>query len=389
MKRHRSSFISPLIIKRIKKFKTIKRGYYSLLFLVFIFVLSFFAECFINANPILVKFNGKLYFTIYSNISLKKDIFKLSVESREKYNFLKNLTNDKNDEKLKIAKKEYEYYEKIKSAFSNSRLLKKTFENEKSGNFAILTIYPYGPDENLLDEIDGDNPPTKPNLKHFLGTDDRGRDVFARLAYGFRISMSFALILTFFEFVIGIAFGAIMGFYGGKIDFIGMRFIEIWSSIPFLYMVMIIAAILTPSFFLLILIISLFSWIGMAWYIRAEFFKEKSKEYVQAAVSIGVSNRSIIFSHILPNSLTPVVSFLPFSIIGGISSLVSLDFLGFGLPEPTPSWGELLSQGIGNLSCWWLTLSTVSIIFFTLMLITFIGEAIREAFDPKIFSRLR
>jgi microcin C transport system permease protein len=393
MNKKKKLFISPIILKRLKKFRSIKRGFYSLIILGIIFIISFFTEFFINSSPLLVKFNNKLYFTAYKNVSLKKDIYYLSAASKEKYNEFKNKYEKKEDgisiEMLNKYKEEYEFYEIIKTAFSSSRFLNIAFRQQNTGNFAILPIYPYGPNENLLDELEGQNPPTKPELIHLLGTDDRGRDVLARLVYGFRISMTFAIILTIIEYIIGISIGACMGFYGGKADFFGMRFIEIWSSIPFLYMVMIISAILIPNFFLLILIISLFSWIGMAWYIRAEFFKEKSKDYVLAAYAIGVKDIKIIFSHIFPNSLTPVVSFLPFSVIGGISSLVSLDFLGFGLPEPTPSWGEMLGQGVANLSSWWLTASPVAAIFITLMLITFIGEAIREAFDPKIYSRLR
>jgi len=209
------------------------------------------------------------------------------------------------------------------------------------------------------------------------------------LVYGFRIYMSFSLLLTLTSYIIGILFGAILGYYGGKVDFLGLRFIEIWASIPFLFTVMVISSIMIPDFTILVVILSLFYWISMARYIRAEFLREKSKDYVQAAMAIGVSDRRIILSHILPNSLTPVISFLPFTIIAGIAVLASLDFLGFGLPEPTPSWGQLLSQGISNLSSWWLTLSPMAAMFLTLILIAFIGEAVREALDPKIYSRMR
>ncbi len=389
-----NKMFSPLFIKRVKKFKNIKRGYYSFLLILFIYLISFLSEFFINSKAIIVKFDNKIFFTLYNDVKLKKDIYSKAVDYRRNYlNIKEYYEQNKNikpdEEKLNELKLQYEIYNEIKNAYVSYRFLKDVFRNQNRGDYAFLVLYPFGPNENLLDELDSRNPPTKPDLRNIMGTDDRGRDVFARLVYGFRISMSFSLILTFFAYLIGTIYGSTMGYFGGRIDFFGMRFIEIWSSIPFLYMVMIISATLQPNFMLLIIIISLFSWIGMAWYIRAEFLKEKSKEYVQAAISIGVKDNKIIFKHILPNSLTPMVTFLPFTVISGIFSLVSLDFLGFGLPEPTPSWGELLSQGTRNLNYWWLTVSPVSAMFLTLILITFIGEAIREAFDPVEYSRLR
>lgn len=382
-----SKILSPLFIKRLKKFKNIKRGYYSFLIIIFLYIFSFFSEFFVNNRPLFVKFDGVFYFTVYNDVKLKRDIYNKALLSRELYLKLKNEADSSN--KLEKIYEDYESYNEIKDAFKSYRILNTVFKKQKRGDFLFLPIYPYGPNENLLDELGDRNPPTAPDTRNILGTDDRGRDVFARMIYGFRISISFSLILTFFVYFIGILYGAIMGYFGGKIDFLGMRFIEIWSSIPFLYMVMIISAFMMPNFILLIFILSIFSWVGMAWYVRAEVLKEKSKEYVQAAVVIGLSDVKIIFKHILPNSLTPLVTFLPFTVISGIGSLVSLDFLGFGLPEPTPSWGEMLSQGTRNLNYWWLTVSPVSCIFLTLLLITFIGEAIREAFDPVEYSRLR
>ena len=183
---------------------------------------------------------------------------------------------DFNEKKFANLKDQYKTYDEIKRAFKNHRKLKKVFKKQNRGDWAILTLYPYGPNENLLDELDYQNPPTRPDHNHFIGTDDRGRDVFARLVYGFRISMTFAILLTLVAYIIGISFGAILGYYGGKLDFIGMRFIEIWSSVPFLFMVMIISSIMIPNFILLIFILSLFGWIGMAWYVRAEFLREKA-----------------------------------------------------------------------------------------------------------------
>jgi len=389
----RKAFLSPLFIKRIKKFKSFKRGYYSLLIIGIAYLLSFFAEFVINDKALLVKFDGKKFITLYSDVSLKKYIFAKAIETKEDYFKYKNIpatdTLNLSDEKFISLKAEYERYDRIKKHFDNHRILREVFEEQKHGDWVILPPYPYGPNENLLDELGDRNPPTGPDRKNFLGTDDRGRDVFARLVYGFRIYLTFSLLLTLTSYIIGIFFGAILGYYGGKVDFLGLRFIEIWASIPFLFTVMVISSIMIPSFTILIVILSLFYWISMARYIRAEFLREKSNDYVQAAMAVGVNDRKIILSHILPNSLTPVISFLPFTIIAGIAVLASLDFLGFGLPEPTPSWGQLLSQGISNLSSWWLTFSPMAAMFLTLMLIAFIGEAVREALDPKVYSRMR
>ena len=200
---------------------------------------------------------------------------------------------------------------------------------------------------------------------------------------------------------IGIIVGALIGYFGGKLDILGQRLIEIWSSLPFLYTIIIVSSIivpvyipgrnlvLQPSFWLLILILTIFDWMGITYYVRGEFYREKAKDYVGAAISMGASEASIMFKHILPNSLTPVVSFAPFMIVGNIGALVSLDFLGFGLPAPTPSWGELIGQGMENLNKWWLVFFPLGAMFVTLLLIVFIGEAVREAFDPKEYSRLR
>ena len=200
---------------------------------------------------------------------------------------------------------------------------------------------------------------------------------------------------------IGVTAGALLGYFGGKLDILGVRLIEIWSSLPFLYTIIIVSSIvvpiylpgrnlvLQPSFWLLIFILTAFDWMGITYYVRGEFYREKSKDYVGAAISMGASDRSIIFKHILPNALTPIVSFAPFMVVGNIGALVALDFLGFGLPAPTPSWGELIGQGVENLTKWWLVFFPLAAMFVTLLLIVFIGEAVREAFDPKEYSRLR
>ena len=199
----------------------------------------------------------------------------------------------------------------------------------------------------------------------------------------------------------GIAIGASLGYFGGRLDIFGQRGIEIWSSLPFLYTIIIISSVivpvylpgrnvlLQPSFWLLVMILAAFDWMGITYYIRGEFYREKAKDYVGAAIATGVSERGIMFRHILPNALTPVVSFAPFTIVANVASLVALDFLGFGLPAPTPSWGELIGQGMENLTEWWLVAYPLGVMFLTLLLVVFIGEAVREAFDPKEYSRLR
>jgi microcin C transport system permease protein len=253
--------------------------------------------------------------------------------------------------------------------------------------------------ESLLD-LPG-SPPHPPSAAHIMGTDDRARDVFARMAYGLNVSLTFALVVTIIAEGFGTMIGALLGYYGGKVDILGVRFIEIWSSLPFLYTVIIVSSIYVPvyvsgrnllgqsSFWLLTGILVIFDWIGITYYVRGEFYREKSKDYVGAAIALGVSEPKIIFRHILPNALTPVISFAPFTIVGNIVSLVALDFLGFGLPAPTPSWGQLIEQGTQYLDKWWLAFSSIGILISTLLLVVFIGEAVREAFDPKEYSRLR
>jgi microcin C transport system permease protein len=262
-----------------------------------------------------------------------------------------------------------------------------------------MAPYPYGPNESLLDM--SSSPPNAPSRAHPFGTDDRGRDVLVRLAYGFNISLTFAIVVMVIGESIGVAVGALLGYFGGKLDILGQRLIEIWSSLPFLYTIIIISSIIVPtyapgrtavfqpSFWLLVAILAVFEWVSITYYIRGEFYREKARDYVGAAIATGVSEPMIIFRHILPNALTPVVSFAPFVIVANISSLVALDFLGFGLPAPTPSWGELISQGTQNLTKWWLVFFPLGALFVTLLLVVFIGEAVREAFDPKEFSQLQ
>ena len=201
------------------------------------------------------------------------------------------------------------------------------------------------------------------------------------------------LLLTILTDILGVSVGSVMGYYGGKFDLFFQRIIEIWQALPALFVIIIISSIIYPNFFMLVALLVFFGWTGMTYFMRGEFYREKAKDYVSAAISLGATDSQIIFKHILPNSLTPIIASFPFALIGGISSLVSLDYLGFGLPPPTPSWGQMVDVGLknfsGNFQNWWLVLSRISAMFLTLMLVTFIGEGIREAFDPKVFSRLR
>jgi len=351
-----------ILRRRLRKFRSLKRGYYSFLIMLIAYGVSFFLPVLINNRALVVRYQGSYYFPVmkyYGAAAFGQQAF----------------------------------------GEADYRALAATFREQHQGDWVLMPPIPYSPNESLLD-LPG-APPHPPSRQHLFGTDDRARDIFARLAYGFNVSLTFALLVLLMGNSIGIVVGAILGYFGGKVDILGQRFIEIWSSLPFLYTIIIISSIvvpiympgrnlvLQPSFWLLIFILTIFAWMGITYYVRGEFYREKAKDYVGAAIAMGSSERSIMFKHILPNSLTPVVSFAPFMIVGNIAALVSLDFLGFGLPAPTPSWGELIGQGVENLNKWWLVLFPLGAMFVTLLLIVFVGEAVREAFDPKEYSRLR
>lgn len=341
-----------LFAKRWRKFKSLKRGYYALILLVITYSASFLLPLVVGNEALVVRHDGNWYFPIVSN-----------------YISAQELGQDRIGD-------------------PNYRLLQQQYQDEDDGNFCLMPLYPYGPKESLLTEMDGE-PPHRPSPGHWLGTDDRARDVLSRLLYGYRVSISFALIVMLVSYIIGIAMGGMFGYYGGRVDFYGLRFVELWGAIPFLYTVMIIVSLVRPSFPLLVTLLVVWGWIGQTYYIRGEFFREKTKDYVQAAISMGASDRRVIFKHILPNSLTPVITFGPFAVVGYIGSLVSLDYLGFGLPPEAPSWGNMVKVGMANITDWWLVLAPLSALFLTLLMVVFIGEGVREAFDPKVHSRLR
>ena len=253
------------------------------------------------------------------------------------------------------------------------------------GNWALYAPNPYGP--KTLNYFAKSPNPSAPTADNWLGTDDRGRDLLAQLIYGFRVSVLFALALTAMGVLLGVITGAIQGYFGGKTDLAFQRFIEIWGSMPELYLLIIFSAVLEPSLGLLLALLSLFGWMGLSDYVRAEFLRNRQLDYVRAARAMGLGHWHIITRHILPNSLTPVVTFLPFRMSAAILALTSLDFLGLGVPPGTPSLGELLSQGKNNIDAWWISLSTFGVLVVTLMLLTFMGDALRDALDPRKADR--
>lgn len=345
--------------RRWRKFKTLRRGWYSFLILIGLFLISIFNPLLINNRALVVSHQGDLYFPAVAEWVTGKQYEAKTFGQRA------------------IGEADY-------------RGLSEQFDDAGEGDWLLMPPYPYHPNESLLMEahLTGE-PPHAPQARHWMGTDDRGRDVFARLAYGFRISITFALSTVMLSYIIGMLAGATLGFFGGRVDIIGQRLVEIWAALPFLYTVIIVSNLLKPNLIILSVILAIFSWVGICYYMRGEFYREKAKDYVAAAIAQGESRRNLMLRHILPNSLTPVITFAPFAIVGSIGALVSLDFLGFGLQPPTPSWGELVNQGKQNIQHWHLVTFPLGALFMTLMLVVFIGEAVREAFDPKVFARLR
>jgi len=330
--------------RRWRRFCRNRRGFYSFLAFALFFFLSLFAEVLSNDVPLLIIYEGKPYFPLfnkYTETTFGGD-FETEADYLDPY-ILEKLTTKGN-----------------KVYFSFNR------HSYQSINFDIDGPVP--------------SPPTRENV---FGTDDRGRDVFARLLYGFRLSVLFGFALTGVGTFVGIIAGAVQGFFGGRTDLFFQRFIEIWGAMPELYLLIIFASIFKPSVLLLLILLSLFSWMGLSDYVRAEFLKGRNMEYVKAAKALGVSNVTIMYRHLLPNGMTPVITFLPFRMSASILALTSLDFLGLGVPPSTPSLGELLAQGKANIDAWWLSLSTFLVLVGTLVLLIFIGEALRETFDPR------
>ncbi|MBQ49850.1 MAG: peptide ABC transporter permease [Zetaproteobacteria bacterium] len=343
--------LNPTTLKRLKQFRSIKRGYYSFVLFMICLLLAALAELWINSRAIVVKYEGHYYFPTYGAV-IPGTTFGFDYDYETVY-----------------------------------RDLQKRMAEQNEDGFVLMPLVPYNALENDFKE--DSYPPAAPSLesKHFLGTDKTGRDVLARVVYGFRIAIIFSLILLFFNYAIGMTVGSMMGFFGGKFDIIMQRLIEIWTNVPFLYVIIILVSIFDATFALLITIMVFFGWTGLTFYMRTTVLQEKVKEYALAARVIGAGTFRTIFHHILPNTISLIVTFIPFSVTGGITSLTSLDYLGFGLPPPTPSWGELMSQGMEQLEvASWIIISVVSGMVAILVMITFIGEGIREAFDPKKYT---
>ncbi len=345
--------IDPLTKKKWRRFISIKRGFYSFALLIIMILISLFAEALINSRALFVYYDGNLYFPTYGEM-IPGSRFDLGYDYETNYRELKERLNQNTSKERK--------------------------------GFVILPPVPYNPYENDLK--DNTYPPFPPSLseRHFLGTDNVGRDILARLVYGFRTAILFSVVLLLLNYSIGISLGCAMGYFGGKFDLFFQRILEVWSNIPFLYVVIIVSSVMVPNFMILLLIMAFFGWINMTWVMRTMTYKEKEREYVLAARSLGASHFRIIFKHIIPNTLSVIVTYAPFAVSGGIVALTSLDYLGFGLPAPTPSWGELLQQGWTNMEAWWISFSVVSALVITLMAVTFTGEGIREAFDPKMHT---
>ncbi len=335
--------ISPINRRRLDNFRANRRGYWSLWIFLFLFLISLFAEFLANDKPIFIQYDGHFFFPIL--VSYPETIFGGDFETEAEY-------SDPEVQNL-IGKK----------------------------GWSIWPLIPYS-----YDTVIWDLPtpaPSPPTTQNWLGTDDQGRDVVARLIYGFRISILFGLLLTLLSSVIGVATGAWQGYFGGWTDLIFQRFIEIWGSMPQLFILIILAGLFVPSFWFLLGILLLFSWIGLVGVVRAEFLRGRNFTYVLAARALGVSNTKIIFKHILPNAMVATITFLPFILSGSITSLTALDFLGLGLPPGSASLGELLNQGKANLHAPWLGISTFLILAAMLSLLIFIGEGVRDAFDPR------
>ena len=335
--------LSPLNKRRLQNFKSNKRGFYSFWIFSFLFIVSIFADFIANDKPLLIKFDQEYYCPIINEYP--ETIFGGDFETEADYRdpYVIKLIEDK--------------------------------------GWIIMPLIPYTYNTIIRDlDVPAPAPPSK---KNWLGTDDQARDVLARLIYGFRISILFGFTLTFFSMIIGVSAGAIQGYFGGKIDLFFQRFMEVWSAIPTLYVLIILASIVQPNFWWLLMILLFFSWMGYVGVVRAEFLRARNLDYVRAAKALGVSNQTIMFRHLLPNATVATITFLPFSLSASVTALSGLDFLGFGLPPGSASLGEMVNQGRNNLHAPWLGLTSFFTLGLMLGLLVFVGEAIRDSLDPR------
>ncbi|MHA1600877.1 MAG: ABC transporter permease [Alphaproteobacteria bacterium] len=339
--------ISPITRRRLRNFQANRRGYWSFWIFLVIFIFSLFAEVIANDKPILISYEGGLYTPIFAAYPETTFGGEFEIEADYRDPFVQDLINEKG----------WILWPPVP--------------------FSYRTI-----NYNLTQSA-----PSPPSADNWLGTDDQARDVLARVIYGFRISVLFGLVLTAFSSVIGVAAGAVQGYFGGWTDLLFQRFMEIWSGLPTLYLLIIMASVVQPNFWWLLGIMLLFSWMALVGVVRAEFLRVRNFDYVRAARALGVSDTVIMFRHVLPNAMVASITFLPFVLAGAITTLTSLDFLGFGLPPGSASLGELLKQGKDNLQAPWLGISGFLAIATMLTLVVFIGEAVRDAFDPrKLFA---
>ena len=363
----RRSRLSPLNQRRARNFKANRRGYWSLILFSVLFVLSLFAEFIANDRPLLVRFDGRLYwptFVTYSETTFGGD-FETAADYRDP--FLRKLIADKGGSIV---------WPPIRYSYGTHNLdlptpapSKPTWMLTEAECAAVVARKGLGGCRDLE--------------YNWLGTDDQGRDVVARLIYGFRVSVLFGLTLTLISSLVGVAAGGVQGYFGGWTDLLFQRFIEIWTAIPSLYLLLIISSVLVPGFFVLLGILLLFSWVSLVGLVRAEFLRGRNFEYIQAARALGVSNAVIMVRHLLPNAMVATLTFLPFIVSSSVMTLTALDFLGFGMPPGSPSLGELLSQGKANIQAPWLGLAGFFSVAIMLSLLIFIGEAARDALDPR------
>ena len=336
--------LSPINQRRFARFKEHKRGWYSLWIFLILFILSLGAEFIANDKPLVVQYDGELYFPVVKRYPETTFGGEFPLQANYKSPYIQELVAEKDGWML----------------------------------WPIIPFYYSSINYDLLVPA-----PAPPSAQNWLGTDDQGRDVMSRVIYGFRISVLFALTLTLVSSVFGVLVGALQGFYGGWVDLIGQRFLEVWSGLPVLYLLIIMASFIQPNFWWLLGIMLLFSWMSLVDLVRAEFLRGRNLEYVRAARALGMQNSAIMFRHILPNAMVSTITFLPFILTGAIGTLTALDFLGFGLPPGSPSLGELVAQGKSNLQAPWLGISAFTVLALMLSLLVFIGEAARDAFDPR------
>jgi len=340
----RPSVWSPLAQRRWSQFKANKRGYVAFWLFLILFLVTSAAEFIANDKPILIYVNGQTYTPIFNSYPETAFGGEFETEARYRDPYLKNLIKEK-------------------------------------GGWMIWPLIPFS--YNTINYNLTEPAPAPPSLENVLGTDDQGRDVLARMIYGFRISVLFGLTLTLFSSLIGVSAGAVQGYFGGLVDLVMQRFMEIWGGMPVLYLLIIMASLVQPNFWWLLLLMLLFSWMSLVGVVRAEFLRARNLDYVRAARALGLPDRLIMLRHMLPNAMVATLTYLPFVLNHSITTLTALDFLGFGLPPGSPSLGELLNQGKNNLQAPWLGISAFCILALMLTLLIFIGEAVRDAYDPR------